>query len=159
MLYNFYKYLQEKIVLLESENLKKKLKYCGDKVFLGKNVSIDFPEKVILKKNVWIGRNTNLQSKGGIVIDDGSIISFNVTILSANHDFTSRIPFGDGYIEKPVHIERKVWVGCGAIILPGVRIGEGSIIGAGSIINKNINPYEIVVNEISLKIKIRDNAR
>ncbi|HAT75619.1 MAG TPA: acyltransferase [Flavobacterium sp.] len=156
MFYKFYEYFQKKIRYLEAKNLKDKLKYCGNNVCLGNSISIDFPEKVSLGDNVCIGRNTSLQSKGGIEIGEGAIISFNVIILSANHDFLSAIPFGDGYIEKFTYVGKKVWVGCGVIILPGIRIGEGAIIGAGTIVTKDINPYEIVVNEISLKIlKVR----
>jgi len=74
------------------------------------------------------------------------------------------LPYTEGYPRKfePIIIERKVWVPASVLILPGVRIGEGSIIGAGSVVNKSIppstfaagNPCQVIknVNELVSKV-------
>jgi maltose O-acetyltransferase len=58
-------------------------------------------------------------------------------------------------LESNIIIEDDVWVGAGSIILKGVRIGKGSIIGAGSIVTKTIDPYSVVVGNPAKKIRSR----
>jgi len=87
----------------------------------------------------------------------------NVSIHGGNHrtDLIGRYMIDIRLDEKlpendqDVVIEDDVWVGANAIILKGVTIGQGSIIGAGTIVYKSIPPYTIVVSNISQKIKER----
>lgn len=55
----------------------------------------------------------------------------------------------------PIIIEDDVWIGANAIILSGVTIGEGAIIGAGSVVTKNVEPYTIFAGNPAKKIKMR----
>jgi acetyltransferase-like isoleucine patch superfamily enzyme len=59
------------------------------------------------------------------------------------------------YIPKPVTIEDDVWIGSNAIILPGVRIGKGSVIGAGSIVTSDIPPYALAYGTPAKVMKYR----
>lgn len=45
---------------------------------------------------------------------------------------------------KPIHVGRKVWIGANALVLPGVTIGEGSVIGGGSVVTKDVPPNTVV---------------
>ncbi|WP_191969730.1 acyltransferase [Neorhizobium galegae] len=63
-----------------------------------------------------------------------------VKLFAASHDY-SHLDLPD--TSAPITIERFVWVGGGAIILPGVTIGEGAIIGAGSVVSRDIEPYTV----------------
>lgn len=54
---------------------------------------------------------------------------------------------------KPIHIEENVWIGAGAIILPGVRIGAGAIVAAGAVVTKNVAPRTVVAGVPARKIK------
>src|SRR5689334_14143937 len=83
---------------------------------------------------VYIGPHSFLEAKGGITIEDGAVISSRVTILSSNHNYDSleSIPYGGADILRPVRIEKGAWICYGALILPGVTIGEGAIVGAGA---------------------------
>lgn len=49
-----------------------------------------------------------------------------------------------GYFDSPVYIEDDVWIGTRAIILPGVRVGTGSIVGCGAVVSRDVEPFSIV---------------
>ena len=79
-------------------------------------------------------------------------------IYTQNHNFSNiSIPMDQqGFQEeKEVIIEDDVWIGGRVIILPGVKIGKGSIIGAGAVVSKNVDPYSIVVGNPARKVKTR----
>jgi acetyltransferase-like isoleucine patch superfamily enzyme len=115
-------------------------------IFFQKGI-IFFPEKFKIGNYCRVGENYFFHAKGGLEIGNNTILSRNVTIYTANHNFLDleTMPYSDNYIEKSVIIGNSVWIGMNVSILPGVTIGDGAIIGMGSIITKNINPGEIVV--------------
>lgn len=80
-----------------------------------------------------------------VVIGDRVQIGTNVSIFSAGHDTSvlSRQKFVE--FGHPVFIEDDCWIGGNVVILPGVRIGRGSTIGAGSIVTKDIPPFSVAV--------------
>ena len=94
---------------------------------------------------VFIGRNTYIGVYLPIYIGNNVIIGAYSYITTANHRFESRnIPIRDqGFVGAPIKIEEDVWIGTHVVILPGVTIGKGAIIAAGSIVNKDVPPYEI----------------
>ena len=104
-------------------------------------------DKIVIGNNVSIGYGCFFFGRGGITINDGTILSRNITIYSSNHDYKGNmLPFTDKYIDKPVVIGKGVWIGMNVCITPGVTIGDGAIIGMGAIVSKNVNPGEVIVN-------------
>jgi len=88
-----------------------------------------------------INQNCHLDNRGPIEIADYVSISSEVYILTADHDvMTEGLP---GRV-RAVRIERDVFVGTRAIILPGVTIGEGAAVGAGSVVTKDVAPFTVV---------------
>jgi len=89
--------------------------------------------------------NTYIDCSGGVEIGDYLHTGRGLTILSSNHDYDSNesIPYGKESILNKVVIEDFVWLGAAVTILPGVRIGQGAVIGAGSMVSKDIPPYAI----------------
>jgi maltose O-acetyltransferase len=82
-----------------------------------------------------------LDSRGGLAIGSNVAIATDVIILSADHDgMAPDFP----YRERPVRIEDHAWIGTRAIVLPGVTIGRGAIVAAGSVVTKDVPPLEIV---------------
>ena len=79
----------------------------------------------------------------------------DVVILTHTHKIADiTIPMGlQGSEVKPVTIGNDVWIGMRSIIMPGVTIGEGAVIGAGSVVTKNIPPYSIAVGTPAKVIK------
>lgn len=80
-----------------------------------------------------------------VVIGDRVQIGTGVSIITAGHDTSilSRRKFVE--FGHPIFIEDDCWIGSNAIILPGVRIGQGSTIGAGSVVTKDIPPFSVAV--------------
>jgi acetyltransferase-like isoleucine patch superfamily enzyme len=121
-----------KIMVSHSENYFENGIYIGD----GKHVNIGF--------NCHINENVFIQ---GADIGNYVMIAPDVAILSKSHAYNDlNIPMinqGETEEQIPV-IEDNVWIGRRAIILPGVRLGSGCIIGAGSVVTRNIPPNTIV---------------
>ena len=109
----------------------------------GKNIKIG--------KNVFINACCRFQDQGGIEIGDGSLIGHNTTIATLNHDFNPLKR--QNLTPRPVKIGKNVWIGSDCTILPGVEIGDGAIIGAGSVVTKSIPTNAIAVGNPARVIK------
>lgn len=109
----------------------------------GKNIKIG--------KNVFINACCRFQDQGGIEIGDGALIGHNTTIATLNHDFNpnSRANLSP----SPVKIGKNVWIGSDCTILPGVEIGDGAIIGAGSVVTKSVAANSVAVGNPARIIK------
>lgn len=101
---------------------------------------------------------TYIECSGGVSIGEYFHTGRNLTILSTNHNYRSGdyIPYGLIDIERKVVIDGFVWCGANVTILPGVHIGEGAIIGAGTVVSKNVPPGAIVVGNPGAIVKFRD---
>lgn len=81
--------------------------------------------------------------------------------MSSNHDYDSldpdTVPFTNNNIVKEVNINHGAWIGSNSIILPGVDIGEFSVVGAGSVVTKKTEPYGVYAGNPARLIKYRDN--
>ncbi|WP_165864118.1 glycosyltransferase [Capsulimonas corticalis] len=101
--------------------------------------------RLTLGNDVYVGRNTFLGVYQPISIGADTMIGAYSYIISASHRFDRRdTPIREqGYSGAPIVIEEDVWIGTHVTILPGVTIGRGAIVGAGSMVNKDIPPYEI----------------
>ena len=98
-----------------------------------------------LGKRVYLGRHTFVSVFEPITVGDHTIIGAYCYIISANHRYdTRKIPIRDqGYTGAPIIIGEDVWIGTHVVILPGVTIGRGAIIAAGSLVNCNVPEYEV----------------
>ena len=91
--------------------------------------------RVFIGKNVTINKGCTLFSAGGITIEDDVLIGPDVKIITVNHDIKDR---HNHYYFKPVHIKRNAWICAGAIICPGVTIGENAVVAAGAVVTKDV---------------------
>ena len=139
------------IALYRRYRLSKKLTRvarCGANVDINPMASLKCPEKLNIGDYVSIQKCVELNARGGIRIGSGTIIAQEVLVLSSNHNYNSDdlqyLPFDDRNNDKEVVIDCNVWIGARSIILPGVHIGEGAVIGAGSVVTKNVEAFAIV---------------
>ena len=113
---------------------------------MGENSRIVTPLKGVRFNNVSIGKNVVINSDclmmaaGGITIEDEVMIAANAQLISNNHDLDNRWIITC----KPVRICRRAWIGAGATILPGVTVGENAVVGAGSVVTKDVEADTIV---------------
>jgi acetyltransferase-like isoleucine patch superfamily enzyme len=98
-----------------------------------------------------------LYGHGGLDIGNEVRISAHVVIVPMNHIYKNpSIPiWKQGETRKGIKIEDDAWIGAGAKILDGVRIGKGSIIGAGAVVTRDIPPYSVAVGIPARVIKKR----
>lgn len=114
---------------------------------MGEGSVVNAPLSAVRPNNVRIGKNVVvmpgclMMSAGGITIDDGALIAANVQIISNNHDLYER----NIITCRPVRIGRNAWIGAGATILPGVTIGDNAVVGAASVVTKDVAADTIVV--------------
>lgn len=96
----------------------------------------DYGKNIKLGTNVFINSGCCFQDQGGIEIGDGCLIGHQVVIATLNHDFdpAKRAEM----TPKKVVLGKNVWVGSHATILPGVTVGDGSIIAAGAVVTKDV---------------------
>lgn len=92
-----------------------------------------------------INCHLNASVGGNINIGDNVLIGPNVVIRTANHNYNIKdLPINkQGHKFADINIENNVWIGANVVILGGVKIGEGSVIAAGAVVNRNIDPYTV----------------
>lgn len=102
----------------------------------------DCGKNIHIGKKVFINSGCKLQDWGGIFIGDGVLIGHNVVLATIDHDL--RPQSRRGMYPKSVKIGRNVWIGSNSTILPGVTVGDNAVIGAGSVVTRDV-PENIVV--------------
>lgn len=105
----------------------------------------------------WIGPYNNVRLAGGtsVRIGEACLISQFCSIVAANHSLSRSTRMMDApssTARANVTIGDDVWVGASAVILPGVSIAEGAVIGAGSVVNASVGPYEIWAGNPARKV-------
>lgn len=100
------------------------------------------------------------EPRGGVDIGDHCLIAAGVKMCGTGHEFTSldRPIRQQPTWDAPIVIEPDVWLGMGAIVLPGVRIGRGSVIGAGSVVTRSIPPGVVAHGSPCRPRRRRDEA-
>lgn len=100
-------------------------------------------------KNAFINADCSFLDIGGITIEDEVLIGPKVSIITEGHpvDPSER----KALIVKPIVIKRNAWIGAGAILLPGVTVGENSVVSAGAVVNQDV-PANSVVGGIPAKV-------
>lgn len=94
-------------------------------------------------KNVYANFNLTLVDDSHIYVGDYTMLAPNVVIATAGHPILPELREKAYQYNMPVHIGRNCWIGAGALIMPGVTIGDNTVIGAGSVVTKDI-PANVV---------------
>jgi acetyltransferase-like isoleucine patch superfamily enzyme len=104
-------------------------------------------EGVRIGDRTAIGARNVIWGQGGITIGDNCLLGPNVTVLSENHvaNSATELVRDQGAVRAPVVIEDDCWIGAGATVLLGVRIGRGAVVGAGAVVTKDVESLAIVV--------------
>ncbi|MFL5788676.1 MAG: sugar O-acetyltransferase [Flavisolibacter sp.] len=110
---------------------------------------INYGKNTKIGKNVFINFDCVFLDLGGITIDDNVLIAPKVSLLSEGHSLS---PFErQSLIPGQIHIRKNAWIGAGANILPGVTVGENSVVAAGAVVSKDV-PANTIVGGVPAKI-------
>lgn len=100
---------------------------------------------VRLGNYVYANFNLTLVDDGNIDIGDNVMFAPNVTVITATHPVLPALREKGLQFNVDVKICNNVWIGAGAIIMPGITVGENSVVGAGSVVTKDVPPNTVVV--------------
>lgn len=137
--------------------LKSIAKKCGDNVSIHPDCYIFAADNLEIGDNVSIHPMCYIDATGGIEIGDDVSIAHAVSILSSSHNYESHdMPIKDQGCEyKKTVIGNNVWLGAKATIMYGKRIGDGAIVGANSVVTRDIDGNSIVAGSPAKVIKER----
>ena len=105
--------------------------FGGKHCHFGNNVYANFSLTCVDDTHIWVGDNT--------------LIGPNVTIATAAHPLEPSLRARGLQYNKPVRIGKNCWIGAGAILLPGVTVGDNTVIGAGSVVTRDLPPNVVAV--------------
>lgn len=134
--------------------IKKRAIVCGKNLYVGGKSYVN--SQTFLGENVCFN-GMAISGKGKVEIGNYFHSGVGCQIITSFHNYEGdRIPYDDTYIHKAVEIGDCVWLGNNVIILGGVKIGEGSIIQAGSVVCKDIPAYSIAGGHPAIPFKTRN---
>ncbi len=139
--------------------LKRSLRICGKNFRFSPSSIFNDHRLIEIGNDVFFGERTIINTEVLVKIGNGVMFGPDVMIMGGDHNL-SEIGVQMRYVKTggvniPVILEDDVWVGARVLILKGVKIGEGSIVGAGSVVTKEIPPYCIAIGSPCKIIKLR----
>jgi len=128
-------------------------KSSGNSFNILDGVVINFPENISIGNNVSIHQFCYFDSQDDIIIGSNVSIGNSVKFITSSHNFLDKdnLIKNQGVSTKSIIIEDNVWIGCGVTILQGVKISKNSIIGANSLVNKDI-PEDRIAAGVPCKV-------
>lgn len=125
--------------------------YCSS-VGLSRSCRIDYPWRIKIGEQSSIGNSSWVYALAPITIGRKCCIGDEVKLLTGTHDVSSS---RFALVTRPIVIGDNVWIATGAMVMPGVTIGEGAVIAAGSVVTKDVAPWTIVGGNPARHIKDR----
>lgn len=127
-----------------AELLKEMFAEIGENCYIEPPLHANWAGKFVhFGKNVYANFNLTLVDDTHIYIGDSTMIGPNVTIATAGHPILPVLREKVYQFNLPVRIGKNCWIGAGAIILPGITIGDNTVVGAGSVVTKDL-PANVV---------------
>jgi acetyltransferase-like isoleucine patch superfamily enzyme len=102
----------------------------------------DFGENINVGKNVFVNHACTFMDRGGITLEDNVLIGPKVNLITTNHPLQPSERRAT--ISHPIVIKKNAWIGAAATIMPGVTIGENSVVAAGAVVTRDVPPNTIV---------------
>lgn len=130
----------------------------GRRVVFYSGVRIMPASGLVLGDEVDLAKDVLVTTSGGVEIGSRVLVGYRTQILSTNHKIPSvdKKIFYSGHDKKKVVIEEDVWIGASCIVLPGVTIEKGAVVGAGSVVTKDIPANSIVAGNPAKVIRMRN---
>jgi len=158
----FYPLLRWTVIQLDSyssrilvERLLGQLKYHGKECWIQWPIQVTGHDHITLGDNVSIVSYVHMWGEGGISIGNRVMIASHTAIASLTHD-TEQYLMNKTVVQGKVTIEDDVWIGAHSVILPGVTLGKGAVIGAGSVVTRNVAPFTVVAGIPARELRRRN---
>lgn len=129
------------------------LPHISSSSMIMKPIFISYGLHLHLAEQVFINVNCTLQDNAPIRIGKQTMLGPNVQLYTANHPLEAQPRVQGLETAKAITIGERVWVGGGAIILPGISIGDGAVIAAGSVVTKDVFAKQVVAGNPARVIK------
>jgi len=136
--------------------VKHVVKKCGSNVNVENKANIGRGDRLEIGDNSGIGQSSRIC--GPVAIGKNVMMGPEVLMLALSHKYDNPdlpINVQGNKAPRKIVIENDVWIGARVIILPGVRVGKGSIIGAGSVVTKSIPPYSVAAGNPAKVVRNR----
>jgi acetyltransferase-like isoleucine patch superfamily enzyme len=118
-----------------------RLKTLGKNTLIFRGVTIHGAKRVAVGSHVSLGDFVHMWGWGGVEIEDDVLLAAFTSIVTLTHDvaaFSRGLRYRETLSSAPVRIKSNAWLGTRVVVLPGVTIGRNSIIGAGSVVTRDI---------------------
>jgi acetyltransferase-like isoleucine patch superfamily enzyme len=134
--------LRDGLRRFEAQRMLARCKRVGASVRLRMPVTIYQPEQLALGSQIDVGEYVVIRASGGVTIGDRVLVASHAVITSRQHP--TALPRFGVTEDAPIAIEDDVWIGAGAIVLPGVTVGRGAVVAAGAVVTGDVEPFTIV---------------
>jgi acetyltransferase-like isoleucine patch superfamily enzyme len=135
---------------IRSRILSRHFGWRARNITFGRSLRISHPHSVRCGEHVLLNDRLHVAGSGGCTIGSYTYFAPDVTLLTTTHDATDMRE-----LTGPIAIGELCWIGAGAIVLPGVQIGRGAVVGAGSVVTHDVAPEVVVAGNPARVIKPR----
>ena len=125
---------------------------AGPGVVLKPRVRVKFPWRLTIGRDCWIGEDVWIDNLSPVTLGDDVCVSQGAYFCTGGHDHTR--PSFD-LQTAPILVEEQAWIGAKAVLLPGVTVGRGAVVAAGSVVTRDVPPGMIVGGNPARPIKAR----
>jgi len=133
--------------------LRSVIPHCGDKYHINRPFRCDYGCNITIGENFFANFNLTILDEAPVTFGDNVFIGPNVSIYTACHPIDPRERNTGVEWAEAVNIGDNVWIGGSVTILPGVTVGDNAVIGAGSVVTKDVPPYTVVAGNPAKVIK------
>jgi putative colanic acid biosynthesis acetyltransferase WcaF len=124
----------------------------GDRVVIKPGVTIKYPWHLEVGNDCWIGENSWIDNLTLVQLGNDVCISQGVYFCTGNHDWSDP---NFGLMIAPIRLANGSWAGAKCILTPGTVLGEGAVVGAGSVVTGNIPDYQIYAGNPAVFVRRR----
>lgn len=128
----------------------------GRGVAINHGIQVRVPRRLAIGNDVFLAEDVILDARGGLSIGDHTSINSRAQIWTAQHDWQAP---DFAYVQAPTSIGAWCWISANVVVLPGVTIGEGTVVAAGSVVTKDLEPWILAAGTPARKIRDRPDVR